>query len=330
MFKQLKLVAGLAITATLVACGGGGDSGITASSTTSTQTPTPTPSPTAFTVGGTVYGLNSGAQLTLKNANEQLTINKNGAFLFQQSIGRYDSYAVSVNTQPVGQYCTVTNGFGNGSAQTNISNITVNCVAGSYTSGGVVTGLLPGATLDVNLNSGASVTVGNGPFSFNTLLPIFSPATIAVAKQPLNGQVCVITQNTTTSLTNNLTANIGCTPYVLSSLTINGLTPTGVTLTAGGFAAGFTVSGKYSDGSEFSTGNYSVVNGNPRVGIIPEYEVRISDESVIQLSVGGLPVMQQVRPIKAGTATVTISYGPISIQSVVTVKPNPGVVVPTL
>jgi hypothetical protein len=326
MFKQFKLVIGAALTATLVACGGGGDSGTTASSTT----PTPTPSPTAFTVGGTVYGLNTGAQLTLKNANEQLTINKNGVFLFLQTIGRYDSYAVSVNTQPAGQYCTVTNGFGNGSAQTNISNITVSCVAGNYTSGGVVTGLLPGATLDVNLNSGASVKVGNGPFSFDTLLPIFSPATIAVVKQPLNGQVCAITQNTTTSLTANLTANIGCTPYVLSSLTINGLPPTGVTLTAGGFAASFSVSGKYSDGSEFSTGNYSVVNGNPRVGVIPEYEVKISDQSVIQLSVGGFPVMQQIRPIKAGTSTVTISYGPISVQSVITVNPNSGPFVPTL
>ena len=42
MLKQLKVVAGLAITATLVACGGGGDSGTAASSQTPTQT-TPAP-----------------------------------------------------------------------------------------------------------------------------------------------------------------------------------------------------------------------------------------------------------------------------------------------
>jgi hypothetical protein len=54
MFKQLKLMAGLAITATLVACGGGGDSG-------TGEQPSPTVSATTIATTGGTASANAGA-----------------------------------------------------------------------------------------------------------------------------------------------------------------------------------------------------------------------------------------------------------------------------
>ena len=84
-----------------------------------------TPSP--VTIGGTVTGLATGAQLTIEdNGADALTVNANGAFTFITPVSFNSGYAVTVMTQPAKQTCTVTNGTGT-SATANVSNVTINC-----------------------------------------------------------------------------------------------------------------------------------------------------------------------------------------------------------
>jgi hypothetical protein len=81
-----------------------------------------------YTIGGTLSGLGGGQQVTLHdNGSDALTATTNGAFIFKAPIANNGSYSVTVNTQPTGQVCTVSNGLGTGMTA-NVTNITITCV----------------------------------------------------------------------------------------------------------------------------------------------------------------------------------------------------------
>lgn len=61
------------------------------------------------------------------NGSDALTVTTNGAFIFKAPIAKNGSYSVTVNTQPTGQVCTVSNGLGTG-VTANVTNITITCV----------------------------------------------------------------------------------------------------------------------------------------------------------------------------------------------------------
>jgi hypothetical protein len=84
-----------------------------------------------YTIGGSVSGLGSGGLVLQDNGGDDLTINSNGSFTFATSIATGNAYAVTIETQPTGQNCTVTNGAGTVAAA-NITNVSVSC-AGEWT-----------------------------------------------------------------------------------------------------------------------------------------------------------------------------------------------------
>jgi len=87
-----------------------------------------------YAVGGNLSGLVAGQSVVLRNAttSETLSRNTNGAWTFatQQVTGA--SYSVTVQTQPVGQTCTVANGSGT-VGSSNVTNIVVTCSSGALT-----------------------------------------------------------------------------------------------------------------------------------------------------------------------------------------------------
>ena len=87
------------------------------------------PPPAAFTIGGTVSGLN-GAVVLRNNGGGDLTISANGAFTFPGNVSNGAAYAVTVRTQPASpsQVCAVSNASGNVSGAS-VSDIGVTCVA---------------------------------------------------------------------------------------------------------------------------------------------------------------------------------------------------------
>ncbi len=78
----------------------------------------------AYTVGGLVQGLTG--TLQLQNNNESFQINTNGVFSFPTPVANNGSYAISVQTQPIGQACRIQNGSGT-VAGANVSNVVVTC-----------------------------------------------------------------------------------------------------------------------------------------------------------------------------------------------------------
>jgi hypothetical protein len=80
-----------------------------------------------YTIGGTVSGLTSGAQVTLSNnGSESLTVSANSSFTFSTPV--LSSYSVTVASTsglPAGAYCSVSRGSGTPSA--NVANVLVSC-----------------------------------------------------------------------------------------------------------------------------------------------------------------------------------------------------------
>jgi hypothetical protein len=84
-----------------------------------------------YSVGGTVSGL-SGTVVLQDNGGDNLTVSANGTFTFATALPGGTGYNVTVQTNPTGQTCSVSNGSGNiGSA--NVTNVTVTCTASSTT-----------------------------------------------------------------------------------------------------------------------------------------------------------------------------------------------------
>ncbi len=88
-------------------------------------------STTSYTIGGTVSGLTSGQTATLElNGNTANTVSLSStstSFTFSTGVPAGQSYAVTVATQPSGETCTVSNG--SGTANADVSNVSVSCAA---------------------------------------------------------------------------------------------------------------------------------------------------------------------------------------------------------
>jgi hypothetical protein len=96
-----------------------------------------------YTISGSVAGLASGAQVTLDdNGADALTVAANGSFTFTTPIPYGGGYAVTVGTQPNGEYCTVADGTGSSVTATQ-SGVSVSCQSLSYSTAGSYTFIVP-------------------------------------------------------------------------------------------------------------------------------------------------------------------------------------------
>lgn len=83
-----------------------------------------TPATVTHVVGGTVSGL-SGSMVLQNNAGDDLKVAADGTFVFTSPVADGSSYAVTVRTQPVWQFCSVTRGSGKASAA--VTDVAVAC-----------------------------------------------------------------------------------------------------------------------------------------------------------------------------------------------------------
>ncbi len=86
-----------------------------------------------YTIGGTVSGL-TGTAVLQDNNGDNLTLTANGAFTFATALADTATYYVTVQTNPSGQTCTVTDGSGAVIAA-NVTTVTVTCTGPGGTGG---------------------------------------------------------------------------------------------------------------------------------------------------------------------------------------------------
>lgn len=144
-------------------------------------------------VGGSVSGLGTGLSLGLNNNNvDPLTITRNGSFTFAKALSAESAYAVTVETQPVGQLCEVANGTGtlNADADT-VDNITVTC-SNSASITGTLGGLVVGTAVTLGNGSARLALASDGPFAFPGTVTAGTPYRVEVITQPLNASCTVV------------------------------------------------------------------------------------------------------------------------------------------
>ena len=142
-------------------------------------------------VGGTISGL-SGTVVLENNGADDLSLSANGPFTFNTALTAGSPYNVTVETNPTGQTCTVTNPSGT-MAGADVTNVSVTCVtqtsAGSV--GGTISGLSGTVVLENNGGNDLS-TSANGTFAFSTPLADGAAYNVTVETNP-SGQTCTVT-----------------------------------------------------------------------------------------------------------------------------------------
>lgn len=208
---------------------GGGDAGVAGLSVACTTD--------TFTIGGTVAGF-TGTGLVLRgnSATDLLTL-PDGAtsFAFTTKVASGAPYAVTVFNPPSmpDQVCTVGGGSGTVGAG-DISSVTINCTASSFTVGGSVTGLA--GTVVLQDNGGDNVSVTSNAFAFPTPVASGQPYAVTVLNQPVSpiSQTCTVTAGTGTVTAAVTTAAVNCVTNAFKvQATVNGLTGAGLKLRNG-------------------------------------------------------------------------------------------------
>ena len=150
----------------------------------------------AFTIGGSVTGL-QGAGLVLQvNGAGDLPVSANGAFTFASSMANGAAYDVTIRTQPANpaQTCAVSSGAGRITGAS-VSNVAVVCTTGStaFTVGGAVAGLV-GSGLVLRNNGAEDLPItADGEFIFPTTVATGAAYSVTVATQPTNPtQTCSV------------------------------------------------------------------------------------------------------------------------------------------
>ena len=147
--ERVRLIgSALLVSAVISGCGGGGSS----------TSPPPPPSLT-FSIGGSLVGLATGAQvILLDNGTGATTLTANGSFQLSTAIASGGSYSVTVQAQPAGQVCTVTGGSGT-NVTGNVASIAVVCTNSSTAS---YTWKAPTTQYVGTIQSPSIASLGNG------------------------------------------------------------------------------------------------------------------------------------------------------------------------
>ncbi|MEP7096952.1 MAG: hypothetical protein ABI748_04755, partial [Dokdonella sp.] len=177
-----------------------------------------------YSIGGSVSGLTASGLVLAATAGSQTVTVPSGAtsYVFATAVPTGMAYAVSVQTQPTGQTCSVANASGT-IAGANVTNAHVTCTTNLYSIGGSISGLTGSVSLQLDSTNPTTTQTqpfaANGSFTFASSLVHGSGWTVSVAAQPV-GQTCVVTSGNGTSLPANVTTvQVTCTAntYVVTA-----------------------------------------------------------------------------------------------------------------
>jgi hypothetical protein len=313
----------------LSGCGGGGGGG---------EGDAPPAAPT-YTVSGSVSGLHASGpiaglvlRLALGGSAVDLGLATNGAFTFLPTLPLGTVYTVSVQSQPIGYVCAVSNGTG--VAGSNVTDISVQCEP-DYRVGGRVGGLNGVLHLQLSVDGAAPVTLRlddddsavyygapaamGATFAFGAGLTSGQSYVVTVSSNP-SGQSCSVTDGSGVIGSGNVTSiAVSCRttgtipPYRSVGGTVSGLAgPLALAMAVDGdsFAAPFVVLGNtftlphrvrtgqayaVSIHSEPSGQDCSVLNASGLMG-----SADIANVSVVCASTGAGPVRYAIGGVVTG------------------------------
>jgi hypothetical protein len=175
----------------LAACGGSSSVSNTGSQNTNT-----------YTIGGGISGLTTQG-LVLVNGSDSVSPNPGDlSFVFQNAVAAGTAYSVTIQLQPDGLTCSVSNGSGTvGNAS--VSNISIACVPTAYSIGGTISGLTASGLVLANGSNTVSPASGATTFAFPAAVPADTAFNVTVATQPA-GLTCTVTNGVGVVLTSSV------------------------------------------------------------------------------------------------------------------------------
>jgi len=149
----------------------------------------------SYTVGGTISGPTSSG-MVLANGSDTLAVQPGASsFTMPTAVAYTGAYSVTVQTQPTGLSCSVSNGSGTMGSAT-ITNIAVTCSANAYTVGGTISGLTAsGLVLLDNGGDATALSANATQFTMNTGVAYGAAYAITVQSPP-TGLVCSVSNGT--------------------------------------------------------------------------------------------------------------------------------------
>jgi uncharacterized repeat protein (TIGR03803 family) len=302
----------------LIGCGGSGGGGGSGNNATSST----------YSIIASVQGLNSGGLVLVVNTAQVAVSSGASSVALASMLNSGTAYSVTVQTQPTGETCSVTNGSGTVSTS-NVTNVGVNCAAGTFTIGGAISGLSAGGLVLLN-NEGDATPIAANATQFVMKNPIAYGGSYSITvKTPPGGETCQISRGSGTDITTNIdSVVISCAPWhnfietVLYSFTggDDGADPTtGLTEGSDGYLYGTTsaAGANGSGGTVFKittagvlTVLHSFMNGTFTDGSVPSGVIQGADGSFYGVTAyGGATGNGTIFKITpTGTETVLYSF----------------------
>jgi hypothetical protein len=164
-------------------------------------------------IGGTVSGLSGGTSVVLQNnGGDALTVSADGSFTFAKKVGSGSTYNVTVETEPIGETCAVSNGSGTVSSSGAVMSVTVACTANTANYNyiqGTVSGLATGTSVTLqNVGVTSYVVSADGLFKFPVAVTVGNSYYVTVISSPA-GKTCTVTNGTGTVPANGISTAIG-------------------------------------------------------------------------------------------------------------------------
>lgn len=142
-----------------------------------------------YSLGGSISGLTGTVYLQNNGVSPQ-PFSSDGSFTLATGLTTGTAYDVTVQSQPLDQICSVSNGVGTIN-DANVTDVTVTCSTNAYTVGGTVSGL-SGTVILLNNGGDADTITNNGAFTFTIPVAEDSFYNVTVGTQP-SGQTCTVT-----------------------------------------------------------------------------------------------------------------------------------------
>ncbi len=202
----------------------------------------------SYLLGGSISGLTASG-LMLANGSDTLTVNANAtSFTMPATVAYGSQYAVTVQTQPTGLTCTVSNGTGAMPAGP-LTSVTVTCAITTYTVGGSISGLTVSGLVLANGADTLDVAANAAMFTMPTGVASGATYDVTVQTQPA-GFTCTVRNGSGTVTSDITTVTVNCViilsysiPGAYSWTVPDGVTSIQVVATAGGGGGSFSYSG---------------------------------------------------------------------------------------
>jgi hypothetical protein len=144
----------------------------------------------AFAVGGSISGLANSGLVLRNNGGDDLAVPANAtSFQFATPVAHGGGYSATIQQQPAGLTCVVTNGSGS-NVTANVAGIGISCSVNTYTIGGTVSGLVGSVVLQNNAGDALPLNA-DGSFTFATPIAEDGSYNVTVLTQPAS-QVCTV------------------------------------------------------------------------------------------------------------------------------------------